>query len=48
MRTETTTRTIYTYNELSETAKARARDWFRNDTDQDYRDIYDDANTLAN
>ncbi len=29
MRTETTTRTIYTFDELSDAAKEKARDWYR-------------------
>ena len=30
MRQETTTRTLYLYDELSEKAKGKARDWYRN------------------
>ncbi len=29
MRIETTTRTLYTFDELSDSAKERAREWYR-------------------
>lgn len=45
MRQETTTRTLYQYDELSEKAKAKARDWYREDAlDYEWWDsIYEDA-----
>jgi hypothetical protein len=44
-RTETTTRTIFKFDELSDEAKAKARDWYRTlgDGDEWWDHIYEDA-----
>lgn len=49
MRTETTTRTIYTFDELIEKAKEKARDWWREGA-LDYnwwQFIYEDADGIG-
>lgn len=44
MRTETTTRTLYTFEELSDKAKENARDWYRQGFDYEWWDgVYEDA-----
>jgi hypothetical protein len=46
MRTKTTT--VYTFTELSDTAKEKARQWFReSNTDTDFDCTLDDAETVA-
>ena len=49
MRTETTTRNLYTFDELDDNAKERARDWWRNGgLDYDWWDsVYEDAETVG-
>lgn len=50
MRTEITTRTIYTFDELSEQAKEKARDWYREcavDNSFWYECAMDDAKTIG-
>lgn len=49
MREETTTRTLYTFDELSEKAKEKARDWYREGAlDYDWWEfIYSDAATVG-
>ena len=49
MREETTTRTLYTFDELSDHAKEKARDWYREGAlDCDWWDfIYEDAATIG-
>ena len=49
-RTETNVRTLYQFNELSDSAKERARDWWRTvlGDDTDWADcVIDDAATIA-
>jgi len=49
MRTQTDTYNVYSFNELSEQAKEKARDWFREGMfDHDWWDcVYEDAATIA-
>jgi len=50
MRTETTTRTLYTFDELSEQAQEKARDWYRNASADDSfwsECVIDDAKQAA-
>lgn len=50
MRAETTTRTIYTFDELSEQAKEQARDWYREGMAGDsywHECVIDDAKTIG-
>ena len=49
MRTETTTRTLYQFDELSDKAKEKARDWYREGTlGYDWWDsTYDDAKSVG-
>lgn len=49
MRTITTEKTVYSFNELSESAKENARDWYRNgNLDYDWwQFVYDDAVTIG-
>jgi len=49
MRTETTTRELYKFDELSDAAKARARDWWRECGlhDEWFEFVYDDAERVA-
>lgn len=46
---ETTTRTLYKFDELSDAAKEKARDWYRDAStgDQWWDCVYEDAQTLA-
>jgi hypothetical protein len=49
MRIETTTRTLYTFDELSEQAKEKAREWWREGAlDYEWWDcIYEDAESIG-
>jgi hypothetical protein len=50
MRTETTTRTLYTFDELSDQAKEKARDWYRQGIGEGYdwwEDVYENAATIG-
>jgi len=48
MRTETTTRNIYQFGELSDAAKEKAREWWRENIDsEDYSAVIDDAVTMG-
>jgi hypothetical protein len=49
MRTETTTRTLFTFDELSDTAKDKARNWFREHAlDYEWWDFtYEDASNVG-
>jgi hypothetical protein len=49
MRTETTTRTLYKFDELSDDAKEKSRNWWRNleASDCDLSCTIDDAKTIA-
>lgn len=50
MRTETTTRTLYTFDELSEAAKEEAREWYRecNASDSFWSEcVIEDATTIG-
>lgn len=48
MRTETTTRTLYQFEELSDRAKENARDWYRGliDYDEWWEPVYSDAEMI--
>ena len=43
MRIETTTQNVYTFNELSDTAKESARDWYRSDPFPDWHEFVIDG-----
>jgi hypothetical protein len=49
MRTETTTRTLYTFDALSEKAKDKARDWWRQSAghDQWWEFTFEDAQRVG-
>jgi hypothetical protein len=49
MRTETTTRTIYQFEELNDKAKEQARNWWRNASmhDEWWESIYEDAENIG-
>lgn len=47
MRNFTTNHTVYQYNELSEQAKEKAREWFRNAGDFDADCVIEDAKEIA-
>lgn len=43
----TIAKSIFTFAELSDTAKEKAREWYRQDLDVDYEHIFDDAANIA-
>lgn len=45
--TRTITTTLYQFDELSDDAKERARDWYRTDLELDHEYVYDDAQRIA-
>lgn len=47
MRTETTTRNLYKFEELSDDAKEKAREWWRNGEQFDPDYVYEDAAAIA-
>jgi len=49
MRTETTTRNIYTFQELGDKAKEKARDWWRKSSigEEWWEGVYDDAERIG-